>query len=68
MTIVFLSVTKCNFEKRLRLEALLLIFKCLLLLQLKRLSSQVSLLQEDHAMQTDKQNKFREENKLLCTR
>ncbi|RMX55864.1 hypothetical protein pdam_00006229 [Pocillopora damicornis] len=35
---------------------------------LKRLSSQVSLLQEDHAMQTDKQNKFREENKLLCTR
>ncbi|PFX17972.1 rab11 family-interacting protein 4-like isoform X1 [Stylophora pistillata] len=39
-----------------------------LLTELKRLSSQVSLLQEDHAMQTDKQNKFREENKLLCTR
>ncbi|XP_078347597.1 uncharacterized protein LOC144632752 isoform X2 [Oculina patagonica] len=39
-----------------------------LLTELKRLSSQVSLLQEDHAMQTDKQHKIREENKLLCTR
>jgi len=39
-----------------------------LLSELKRLSSQVSLLQEDHAMQTDKQQKIRDENKLLCTR
>lgn len=39
-----------------------------LLTELKRLSSQVSLLQEDHAMQQDKQQKIRDENKLLCTR
>lgn len=39
-----------------------------LLTELKRLSSQVSVLQEDHAMQTDKQYKIREENKLLCSR
>lgn len=39
-----------------------------LLTELKRLSSQVSGLQEDHNLQTDKQHKIREENKLLCTR
>lgn len=39
-----------------------------LLSELKRLSSQVSVLQEDHDLQTNKQTKIREENKLLCSR
>ncbi|XP_073245435.1 rab11 family-interacting protein 3-like isoform X3 [Porites lutea] len=39
-----------------------------LLSELKRLSSQVSLLQEDQALHTNKQTKIRDENKLLCTR
>lgn len=39
-----------------------------LITELKRLSSQVSLLQEDHVMQQDKQQKIRDENKLLSTR
>lgn len=39
-----------------------------LITELKRLSSQVSLLQEDHVMQQGKQQKIRDENKLLSTR